>query len=689
MQYNDQQRRVADHRDGAMIVLAGAGSGKTEMVCARAAAMVQEGVCAPEDHLVLTFSRKAAGEMRSRYARHLEEIGYPVDPGRLTVETYHAFGYRMIRDHPEIAHRRDGITLQDDTDQKKMVRALAKRANYDPTAISGQLKSWFSLYSLAKNYGLCAIESDDIPHIKKILKNSHNVYESDIPNVLSLYQDYENDMQRFNVVDFDDLCLWPAWALHNNADLRSQYGSRYPYLTVDEAQDTNVVQYQTVRNIGQSHGNVVMVGDDDQSIYGWRGAYPENMQQFIKHFDPVKAPLERNYRSTSSIVHAASTHIKNNESRLPKSPYSSREDGEKPVIQAYTTGYKMADTIADDIKQQIDNGVPPEEIAVLYRTNRMARVVETGLRNAGVPYKIVGGHSLYDAPEIKAAIAGARLLVNGDDRAAWERIQQYIPGFGAKTLENLFDTADQNDGLNVFGAALMAGGKTAKIAERLDEKLTKLAEYGPSAAGQWLLDPEGMNFEAVLEKREQKSEDAKQDANRRRGNLRTLDETTARAIQMRGAESDQSGSQAERFRVLLESQLSEAADGADTGEKSQGEVVLSTIHRAKGLEWSQVHVAGYSEGLIPLSTKNGGAENKQHLAEERRLSYTALTRAAHRCVLHHPHSIQYPGSESIQLQPSRFLEELQMEPPSVDPDPHRNDVPDPDDEFLDMEETGF
>lgn len=670
--YTQQQQAIITHGAGSLLVLAGAGSGKTTTISARAGALVADNHCLADEHLMLTFSRKAASEMKLRSRAFIQESGSTVSVDHMPVDTYHAFGYRLLRDNPDIAGRKEGVTIQDDKDRKHVLRSIVTGWGLDYNHSPGRFNSWYGAYSFAKNYGFCADRTcSDRDALARLFGRMSQLRGEDPEQVLAFAEEYEKRLRVTNTLDFDDLCLWPARGLRDDPGLAQQYAQAYPFITVDEAQDTNVVQYEMVNAIAKQHGNLVLVGDDDQSIYGWRGARPENIRKFSEDYDPVTARLERNFRSTPAIVSAAGRHIAHNAGRQDKMPYAEGETGVPPSLSRHADGRGMAHHIAESIADGICNGTQPGEIAVLYRTNRMARVLEGALRTRAIPYTIVGGHSLYDAPEVKAGIAGVRTLINARDEEALWQLLPHLPGMGKKGLLTLLDEfEDSNDALiDIFGAGLKLGGKYAEMVEWLDDRFDTLKAWGPAHVGAWVLADEGLGYGRRMATRlaNKSSPGLEHEIERRRSNLAAMDAATQAAIEARhlSVDSLHNGTIEDRFRVLLEAQISDP-ETSDTDERAS-HVVLSTAHRAKGLEWSSVHVAGYSDGLMPLKQRpDSSVSPERHMAEERRLSYVALTRAKTTCHLHHADQLRFPGDDSpTQYPPSPFVQEMGLEPPAA------------------------
>lgn len=674
------QAGIIDFRDGALLVLAGAGSGKTSTIVGRSAAMVIEGV-RPESVLMMTFSRKATAEMRLR----LREL-LPDDPrvNLVNIDTYHAFGFRFCRKYFSDIGRSSGVATMDDKDQLNKWKRLAKDQGIDlrDEAWKSWLRRTRSCYSLLKNEGLTAAD----PHCHESIVDelsSLGFYGSELSTAVELIARYEQVNKAENLLDYDDLCLLPVLAMERKSQIANELGMRYRHLVVDESQDTNAVQYRLLRCLGKVHGNVVMVGDDDQSIYGWRGARVENLRAFIDDFSPRKAKLERNFRSTPAIVEAAANHIAHNEKRLQKRPFAEGERGSPPVFNQHYSAWEMADGIADQIGEAVRRGRNPSEFAVLYRTNRMARIVEQGLKSRDIPYRVVGGTSIYDAPEVKAAIAAARLIHNEHDISALESLMPYLRGFGDKLLSQiqfLYWSDQTPEQPNLF-EVLMSDDRFDKFTIMLDDKLASLRALGAERAGEWVAGPEGLDWIGAKQRRldsgqVKNPEKLRHEIEVRTANLQALDAgtrmTMRRLAAVRSSAEDLSVDYAgilsvqDQWQVLCESCISDDAPVASKPSEHGGEVTLSTVHRAKGLEWPVVHIAGYSEGLMPLSSGSADSEDEDvnaDMTEERRLSYVAVTRAKTDVQLHHAALVQFPGDDDAKrLRPSRFVEELGLDP---------------------------
>lgn len=661
MRLTDQQQAILDHRHGPLLVLAGAGSGKTTTVTRRAAALAGAGVCPPASHLMLTFARKAAKEMRHRFALFL---GDEAD-GPLAVDTYHAFAYRLLRHKPALCQRRPGVTVLDEADQGRLIKGVCASLNIDYQIDKGMVRGWKSAYSLVKNHGLSAAVPEDRERTLQLLAAMPPT-QAVAPRVYDFCVEYERRLRLTNTLDYDDLCLWAARAIASRASLAHALAARFPMVTVDEAQDTNAVQYAMVDGFARLHRNLTLVGDDDQSIYGWRGARIENMQRFIDDYSPVQARLEQNFRSTPAIVSAAARHIGHNAARLDKTPFAAGASGAPPALVCHDDGRAMAFAVADGIREALTGGTEPREIAILYRTNRMARVMEGALRARDIPYRVVGGHSLYDSIEAKAAIAGARLAVNPCDEQAFMTLLPHLPGLGAKGAEHLLSIVRGDASLaNIIETGLLVAGPTQKAITWLDDRLYHMRAVGPTRAGAWVLEDAGLGLQRKWTQKAGDNEAKQGEMDRRLANLEALDAGTTVAMALRfpdyagNPEAYREIPETERFAPLLEAKVSDMDDDAD----DPNEVTLSTVHRAKGLEWDVVHVAGYSDGLMPLEgPSDDSAPKTADLAEERRLSYVAITRARYACLLHHADRLRFPGDaqERVYL-PSRFVEELGLD----------------------------
>lgn len=759
--FSAAQKAIVAHVEGPGIVLAGAGSGKTAVIVGRAAEMVASGIPS-RNILLLTFSRKAAGEMQVRAEKLFkgrvkdseasapeaesaaalapvpddlaayytdqvpgpdDERDYgvegeddlpdldsapptsPEDDGQpsadpegldaiesvkqsaidsLYVDTFHAWGFRLIRSNPFLFDRKRGVTCLDESDREKVFKRLASTVdlNWADRVDRPQIKAFISFYSLLKNEGYYANPADDLMMIRiaDLMERNAKWQANRSDALLKLAVAYERETADRNLVDFDDLCLMPSIALQKNPDLAERLARRFKYITVDESQDTNRVQYEIVKQIARRHpsgGNLMMIGDDDQGLFSWRGARIQNLQQFVSDFRPIQFRLEQNYRSTPEIVGTAGRLIAHNEGRLPKTPFSSNDGGKKVALGTYATGTEQATEIAKAVVARLREGVPLTEIAVLYRTNRLSRMIEPALRARGVPTVVVGGASLYDSLEIKAALGGARLLANPRDLQALAAVSEYIKGLGAAGIEKIGSVIrEMGPRATVWDAGRVLTPAVRGALFDLQRRLDSLAKMGPESVGAWVAAKDGLNLEAhyaeLIQAKPEQVDELEAERDRRLGNLASLDDATAALGGLdlpAGAGFDQDDTGADQapaaesvWEMLIEAHLTGAATeqtGGRQGQKREA-VTLSTIHRAKGLEWDVVYVAGFSEGIMPLVKEVADVDDEMSsggIEEERRLGYVALTRARKICALFHSSGYGHFGPQQTAL--SRFVKEMQ------------------------------
>ncbi|WP_085682225.1 ATP-dependent helicase [Marinobacter salarius] len=663
----EQQAKIASHKEGPMIVLAGAGSGKTAVLVQRVGRMIDSGVN-PRLILLVTFSRKAAKEIANRLER---EFG--MDGADVLVDTFHGFGFRFLRQYKGLY----GLTEDQDwailneNDQRRMLndigKPLAESANFEPKDLRKELKKTFSLWSLMKQSGVCPGNLNDaLIALEKTrcsqtgqTPNHEQVRMVDRLAAQTLVQ-YEKDKREGGYLDFDDLLILPIRALKKYPDIADGLGLIHQHIMVDESQDTNAVQYWMIKEIAKSHKNLVMVGDDDQGIYTWRGARVANLKRFIHDFNAPVAKLERNFRSHSRIVECATNLIKHNRARLPKTAYSEDHAGQLPRIEIANRDRQMADNIVREIRQKQDAGASLLDMAILYRTNRMTTILEPALKQAGIPYTVVGGMSFYERQEIQAITAVVRVAHKWEDWMALRSLQPYIDGLGKKGMNDVIQRLDE-DNENLLSFTLHEApqqfGKGGIILHGFMAKLITAVYF----------DCDNMSQAQVLERVINWTKDGpmklldreKDDATR----VKRSDNIDQLIHEVRQANPD------DYFQYLMEGPISDFQEDKHDGEH----LTLTTIHRSKGLEWPHVMVAGFSNGLMPLDSgrMNGrpsnGAGKTQELdeeddggkpEEERRLAYVAATRAAECLTLHHANTYHFPGGEPVVVEPSPFITEM-------------------------------
>jgi|GEM_PF-1149722 len=666
IQLSAQQEKIAEHFEGPLIVLAGAGSGKTATLVERTGRLIQKNVNSRTIWLV-TFSRKAAKEIKNRLAAR-----FGMDGEDVVVDTYHGFGYRFLRQYKDMfgLNEDQEWVILTENEQRRMMndigKPLADDANVEAKDLRKEIKKGFGLWSLMKQNGVCP---GNVSDALMALEKARCSQTGDTPNheQVSLMQrltaqtlvQYEKDKRSGGYLDFDDLLLLPVRALKKYPDVAKGMAMLHQFIMVDESQDTNAVQYWMTKAIAENHNNLVMVGDDDQGIYTWRGARVANLKRFIEDFKAPIAKLEENYRSHSRIVRTAGNLIKHNRARLAKKPFSQNDNGPLPGVHIAKRDRQMAENIVDEIRELNEQGVPFNDMAILYRTNRMTTILEPAFKQAGIPYSVSGGMSFYERQEIQAVSACVRVANKWDDWIALRSLQPYMDGLGKKGLSDTIQRL-QDDDVNLLTLALHdAPQQFGKGGILLQTFLVKLIEtvYCDSADSsqaeqarklvQWTKD----GPMRLLDR--EKDDEARV---KRSDNLDRL------VHEIREADPES------YFDYMMEGPISDFIESSE----DQDCVTLSTIHRSKGLEWQHVFIAGMSDGLMPLDSAkmNGRPTQKQapqvdieeddggKPEEERRLAYVAATRAAQTLTLHHAAVYHFPGGDPVVTDISPFVEEM-------------------------------
>jgi DNA helicase-2/ATP-dependent DNA helicase PcrA len=633
---NPQQAEAVRHSDGALLILAGAGSGKTRVITHRIAHLICVKGVPAWSVLAVTFTNKAAQEMRQRVMKLLE--GRVLGEGPM-VSTFHSLCVRLLRRYGDrLADIRPGFTrsfaIYDDDDQVGLIKAIYRQFGIDDKAL--QARTVLSMISRAK----CAKETPGEWQAKASDPVSQKVAE--------IYEQYEARLRSANALDFDDLLLEAVRLLEHDKELRKSLNERISHLMIDEYQDTNHTQYELMRLLAGPRGNVCVVGDEDQSIYSWRGADIRNILDFKKDFpDAATIRLEQNYRSTKTILDAASAVVANNKDRLGKNLWTAGAQGDKVVVYEAMDSDAEAYFIADMVEKAIRDD-PKTRIAILYRTNFQSRQIEEALRRHGRKYKVVGGLSFYQRAEIKDMLAYLRLLVTPSDNIALLRILNTpARGIGKSTAEALEQIAlDQRISLwEALHKALEEHSMSARASAALGafrDLITELrAEAGRKPVDEVLKAIyERTGYQLMLD------QDRSEDGEARQSNILELINAAAEAAERGESVSD----------FLDHAALVSDADQVD--EKAQ--VSLLTMHNAKGLEFPVVFVAGLEEGLFPHKRS---LDSAAMLEEERRLCYVAMTRAEKQLYLTWARSRRkFGGSPPEPTIGSRFLREV---PPQV------------------------
>jgi len=634
---NPAQREAVEHPGGALLVLAGAGSGKTRVLTARIAHLITKHGVAPQRIFAVTFTNKAAGEMRSRIAQLLGS-----DPRGLWIGTFHSLSARLLRREAALLGFGPNFTIYDSDDSEALVKRLLEARQlstkvYPPRTVHGAISS-------AKNRMLTPEElgqQADTPLVK---------VASDI------FADLGPALKQANAMDFDDLLLHPLTLFREHPERLAYWQDRFQHVLVDEFQDTNAAQYLQVKQLAQRHGNLCVVGDDDQAIYGWRGADVRHMLSFQNDFPGAKLiRLEQNYRSTQIILDAANGIIAENTARLGKTLFTEKQGGEPVILLSTADERDEAEWLANEFaRRAAEDEFAYEGMAILYRTNAQSRPLEEAFRFRGIPYRLIGAISFYERREVKDLLAYLRLIANPADDEAFLRIVN-VPrrGIGDASVAVLGRTAGAWQ-KPMLEAARRAGNITelrpnvrdalAGVASLLDRLRESVGQADPATALETILATTG--YEQYLA--EEGAEGME-----RIDNVRELVAGAAAWAEVQDAEAAEgTGSAVERY--LTQAALITPVDEA----RDEPGVTLLTAHMAKGLEWPIVALAGLEDGLFPLgrSTEQpGGVE------EERRLCYVGLTRARERLYLSWART-RYRNGRLELAEPSRFLAAL---PPHV------------------------
>ncbi|MGM0676966.1 DNA helicase II [Ectothiorhodospira marina] len=627
---NEAQRQAVGSPSGPILVLAGAGSGKTRVLVHRIAWLIQAEGLSPHSILAVTFTNKAANEMRGRLEALL---GMP--PRGLWVGTFHGLCHRLLRAHWREARLPENFQILDSDDQYRLVKRVLKSLELDEAHWPPRKMQWF--VNGRKDEGV---------------RSAHMQDTGDPVNrqMIRFYTAYEQACQRAGVVDFAELMLRSLELLRDNPTLLEHYRSRFRHLLVDEFQDTNDIQYAWLRLLAGEQTPVFAVGDDDQSIYGWRGARIEHIQQFTRDFPgALTVRLEQNYRSTATILGAANTLIRQNGSRLGKELWTDGLEGDPITLYGAFNEYDEARFVADQLRGWREAGGACREVAILYRSNAQSRVLEETLIQAGVPYRVYGGLRFFERAEIKDALGYMRLVASrGDDTALERVINQPTRGLGERSVAMIRQQA-REQGVSLWDAAgslLEQGALTARAGHALRGFRTLVDDMAAACADLDLHE----QVEHVIEHSGLKAHYAAEKGEKAQGRLDNLDELVSAA---RGFVHDP-----ERHEDMnpLTAFLSHAALEAGEGEADAWEdcVQLMTLHSAKGLEFPLVFLVGMEEGLFPHRMS---LEEPGRLEEERRLAYVGITRACRRLVLTHAESRRLHGRESYNA-PSRFIAEL-------------------------------
>ncbi|STY28909.1 DNA helicase II [Legionella wadsworthii] len=630
---NERQREAVTSPLGNMLVLAGAGSGKTKVLVSRIAWLIEQEHISPHGILAVTFTNKAAGEMRGRLNNILST---PVLG--LWVGTFHGLCHRLLRRHYKEANLPELFHILDSEDQARLIKRVISSLNLDPE--QWPVKQAQSFINGRKDEGIRPQHVHTLPY-------------GPGKTLLNIYHAYEQACQTAGVIDFAELLLRTHELLRDNQDILTHYRGRFQAILVDEFQDTNTIQYAWIRLLAGERTAVLAVGDDDQSIYGWRGAKVENIQQFAQDFKNAQMiRLEQNYRSTATILNAANALITHNNSRMGKDLWTDGATGEKILVYCAFNELEEARFVCERIMMEINQGVSADEIAILYRSNAQSRVLEEALLRAGIAYRIYGGLRFFDRAEVKDALAYLRLLVNPDDDTAFERIVNFpTRGIGEKTLDDLRHYAKSGQ-CSLWNAAkkLLQSGEMAQRAGSALSKFIELIEQLQKDTTAMELDEQ---LSVVIQVSGLHAHFSKIKGDKSESRLDNLQELINAAKQFRYEQDE------DEEIPLVNAFLAHASleAGEMQAEEHERYVHLMTLHAAKGLEFPIVFLVGMEEGVFPGKQS---LDEPGRLEEERRLCYVGMTRAMRQLVLSYAEIRRQYGREEYH-RPSRFLRELPPE----------------------------
>lgn len=613
---NDRQKEAVLYGDGPLLILAGAGSGKTSVLTKRVAYLIKERNVSPSNIVAITFTNKAAKEMKERIIKEVGKEGYDIQ-----ISTFHSFGLRIIKENYEKLGYEKNFTIIDSDDSLTVVKKILKDmgidyARFNPKFIKNQISSCKNEMVTPEKY-----------------KNLVNDELSDI--TYKVYKRYQDTLLRNNSLDFDDLLIKPIELFNKYKEVLENYQELFKYVFIDEYQDTNEAQYILSKMISAKYKNICVVGDDAQSIYSWRGANFKNILNFEKDYKNAKVILlEQNYRSTKTILNAANSVIKNNKNKKDKNLWTDNGTGEKIKYVRTNDEKDEASYVTREIRNLVNNGVSLDDIAVLYRTNAQSRTIEEGFLNSNIPYRIVGAFAFYSRKEIKDLLAYLKLIYNTKDDVSLMRIINYPKRkIGAKTIENLSMDAVLN-GTSMFD--VISSGKELEFKKLILEMKEKSEVLSLTETIDMVLDLSGIKSELESEHT--------LEADIRLENLNEFKSITKTFEEESGIAS-------------LEDFLNEVSLVSDVNDQKNDDlpkVTLMTIHAVKGLEYKYVFVIGMEENIFPhvnSCEEDGGIE------EERRLCYVAITRAKEKLYLVNALRRMLYGKTSVNM-PSRFINEI-------------------------------
>ena len=623
---NDNQLKAILKTEGAVMVIAGAGSGKTRVLTNRIAYLISKKNILENNILAITFTNKAAKEMKERiYALVGETSKY------IWINTFHSMCVRILRQHIELLGYNKNFTILDTSEQKSIIKNIVRSLDLSEDAY--QPANVLKIISNAKN---------SLVSVKKMREQSRFGF---MKNVAEIYAHYQSYLKKNSVLDFDDLMLKTIVLFKKFPEVLAIYQNQFRYIHVDEYQDTNVIQYRLIKMLSEVHKNVCVVGDDDQSIYSWRGACSDNIINFEKDFDNVELVfLDQNYRSNSTILDAANSVIKNNTDRKEKALWSENKGGGKISVYAASNDKDETDDIAKKILDLKKEGIDYKDIAILYRANYLSRQMENSCLSFGIPYKLIGSLKFLQRQEVRDLLAYLNVIVNRADEFSLRRIIN-VPkrGIGASSMDKIDKYAEQY-GISLFEALknIEAVGVSKKIVTNiklLTNLIEKYSEVEKYSIDELII---GIYKDSGYENMLKESNDPYAESR-----IENISELVSSAKQFSSMNDSL---------IDFISEMSLTSDSDD--ENQEDAVVLSTVHASKGLEYKVVFIMGLEENLFPsIRDAESSADEKNKMEEERRLAYVAITRAKERLFMSYANRRMQFGSIKMNKR-SRFLDEV-------------------------------
>jgi len=626
---NDVQREAVAAAPGNMLIVAGAGSGKTRVLAHRIAYLVRTQQASPNGILAVTFTNKAAREMRGRIEQLLD---MPVHG--MWIGTFHGIAHRLLRAHWQELGIPQAFQIIDSDDQYRVIRRVLKQLDLDESRWPPKQVQWFINGNKDEGLRSSQMDANGDVHQQQLIK---------------IYAAYEEVCDRSGLIDFAELLLraHELWLKH--PAVLQHYQQRFPFILVDEFQDTNAIQYAWLRMLASDRNHMFAVGDDDQSIYGWRGARIENIQRFSEDLpNTLILRLEQNYRSTCTILNAANELIANNDGRLGKNLWTSGEQGELIKLYAAFNDQEEARYIVENINEAIQTGMTRSEIAILYRSNAQSRVLEEALLRAGIPYRIYGGMRFFERAEIKDALAYLRLINSRDNDAAFERVVNTpTRGIGDRSVQAVRDYARTHK-VSLWQAARavvenkLLAMRSVKAIDAFCQLIENMAERTQDMSLDEMVDDALQQSTLYAHHRNDKTEKG-------RMRLENLEElvSAARQFTYEDEETDMDDLSAFLAHAALES-------GEEQANEWEDSIQMMTLHTAKGLEFNRVYLTGLEEGLFPHQRS---IEEPGRLEEERRLCYVGMTRAKRELIISYAEIRRLHGMENY-TQASRFIQEI-------------------------------